>query len=322
MLSMLSEDDYRAASFLDQRIITPELKRQVLQWNALEAVGSIKRPSPHYIFHIGHVGSTLISRLLGELPEVLALREPQILRDLTDITMIKDQPHSPWSPETYATRRDLIVSWLSRTFNTDQRAMIKASSFVSEVAGELINASNKSLFLYTPLNSYLETILAGDGSRQEAEQLAGLRLTRLNKRLDSPAGKLWELSHGQRIALGWLCEMSTLMEAYENADQQLICWQDFDAFLIAPTEELLKIAAHFDLNLSTEKADALISGPIMSTYSKAPEHDYSPDLRRQLLEQARQNFRSELAKTVDWVAGLAKSHPRIETIVNFSNNAV
>ena len=36
-----------------------------------------------WIFHIGHVGSTLISRLLGELEGVLSVREPRSLRDLT-----------------------------------------------------------------------------------------------------------------------------------------------------------------------------------------------------------------------------------------------
>ena len=40
------------------------------------------RSDARWIFHIGHVGSTLVSRLLGELAGVLAIREPRLLRDL------------------------------------------------------------------------------------------------------------------------------------------------------------------------------------------------------------------------------------------------
>ena len=327
LLSRLSEHDYKSASFLDQRIITPKLQRQTVTWSALADIPLPKRTAPNYIFHIGHVGSTLISRLLGEHPNVLALREPQILRDLAEISQIQHQPQSPWSPEQYTLRAKLAISWLSRTFSEQQRVMIKASSFVSEIAHELLDAENKALFLYVSLNKYLETILAGEGSRAEASQLAGARLLRLNKKLPPPngasqnthLGNLWELSHVQQIALGWLCEMSTLMQTYEQQEPSNIYWHDFDVFLNSPKSELVKIAEHFGLPMTSETADRLVSGPIMNSYSKAPEHDYSPDLRRQLLQQARTEFATEIKQTTNWVTGLAKTHPLIDTIVGFTN---
>lgn len=323
LLSRLSEQDYKTASFLDQRIVTPELQRQTVTWDALADTPVPPCPTPHYIFHIGHVGSTLISRLLGEHPNVLALREPQILRDLADISQIKRQPQSPWSPKQYADRSKLTISWLSRTFAEKQRVIIKASSFVSEIAHELIGAQSKALFLYVSLNKYLETILAGEGSRAEASQLAGARLLRLNKKLgdpeNAPLGNLWEYSHVQRIALGWLCEMSTLMQAYTQQEQGNIYWQNFDVFLKDPKSELMKISEHFDLVMELETVENLITGPIMNSYSKAPEHDYSPDLRRQLLQQARSEFAAEIKQTTNWVTGLAKTYPLIDTIVNFTH---
>lgn len=323
LLSRLSEPDYKTASFLDQRIITPELPRQTVTWHTLADIRLPNYPPPCYIFHIGHVGSTLISRLLGEHPDILALREPQILRDLAEISQIKHLPQSPWSPQQYNLRRDLVTTWLSRTFHEGQCALIKASSFVSEIAHELIGPKNKSLFLYVSLDTYLETILAGDGSRQEARQLAGVRLLRLNKKLGAPekalAENLWQLSHVQQISLGWLCEMSTLMQACEQQQTSLIYWHSFDVFLKSPKAELVKIAKHFDLAMTSETAENLVSGSIMNSYSKAPEHDYSPDLRRQLLQQARTEFAGEISKTTNWVMGLAKSHPLIDTIVSFTN---
>ncbi len=71
---------YRAASFLDQRILTPNSERAEAGWAELALPAEARRDA-QYIFHIGNVGSTLISRLLGELPDVFALREPLLLRD-------------------------------------------------------------------------------------------------------------------------------------------------------------------------------------------------------------------------------------------------
>ena len=92
LLSHLTEGDYRKASFLDQRIITPQLQRQLVPWSELSAVDMLQTAKPQYIFHIGHVGSTLLSRLLGEIDEILALREPQLLRTLCEISQIRDEP--------------------------------------------------------------------------------------------------------------------------------------------------------------------------------------------------------------------------------------
>lgn len=317
LISQMSEAAYRQASFLDQRIITPELKRQPMPWSTVEAVTLPERASPSYIFHIGHVGSTLISRLLGELLNSFALREPHILRSFAEISPLKNEPHSPWSPDTFRSRLNTATKWLSRTYHPDQQVIIKASSFVSEIADDLIGETNNALCLYVPFERYLETILAGEGSRQEALQLAGQRLIRIHKRLGTYMADLWALSLGQKIALGWLCEMLTLMKASNTAGKEQIFWLNFDTFLAAPQESLGRIAHHFNLEANPNKLEALINGPIMSSYSKAPEHDYSPDLRAQLLAQARSQFAKEISETTEWVYSLGENHPAIKSALTF-----
>src|SRR3546814_20118484 len=53
-------------------------------WNALPGLGAAA-PRPDFIFHIGHVGSTLVSRLLAEVGDALPLREPMLLRALAQV---------------------------------------------------------------------------------------------------------------------------------------------------------------------------------------------------------------------------------------------
>src|ERR1700755_2245909 len=81
LLIELAEADLRGASFLDQRVLTPGLWGRWLPFAYI--AGSIDpRDTDHanYIILSGLVGSTLIARLLGELPVVLSLREPFLLR--------------------------------------------------------------------------------------------------------------------------------------------------------------------------------------------------------------------------------------------------
>ena len=72
-------DDYRRASFLDQRSLG---RRDVSGWTVdrAELEAALISPAPlrevHWLFHIGHCGSSLVSRLLDLVPGVLGLREP------------------------------------------------------------------------------------------------------------------------------------------------------------------------------------------------------------------------------------------------------
>src|SRR3546814_17403385 len=74
VLLRMSEADYRAASFLDQRALRPGAEMRAVEWKALsDDVPLDARRDAQYIFHIGNAGSTLISRLLGELYWKLAV---------------------------------------------------------------------------------------------------------------------------------------------------------------------------------------------------------------------------------------------------------
>jgi len=306
LLSTMSETAFRQASFLDQRLFTPDLPRQIVSWADISSVFLPTLPKPHYIFHVGHVGSTLISRLLGELDGVLALREPAILRQLADVHVNKPVDID-WPSERLAQ----VEHWLSRVFHADQRVMIKASSFVSPLAPPLLADKGTALFLFASLDRYLQTILAGDASKQEAAMLADLRLLRLERHCGQPLDKKEALSLAQTAALGWLCEMVTLCDAQAQCPEASIAWMDFDDFLSQPAAQLQVAARHFGQELGPEDSHSLVSGPIMTSYSKAPEYDYSASLREELLAEAAQIHADDIRQTLLWVHQLARRFPKV-----------
>ncbi len=305
MLVRREAEDYRAAGFLDDRSITPDTPRAILRWEEMEAaLAPGARRDAQFIFHIGHVGSTLIARLLGELADVLSLREPALLRVFHQLL----QPGSAWTPETARKRLGTFVSLLSRTCAPEQRAIVKATSFTSEIAHETVPMASKALLLYVTPRSYIENILAGDASRHELGVLSPSRSERLAVR----TGLEWKASGlGEQAALAWACEITSLAAAGEALGADRAMWCDFDRFLAAPAGTLAQIAYFFGHALAPERAVELISGPLMRRYSKDLTYEYTPELRLEVLEQSRSENAADIGAALRWLDRAAAASPAI-----------
>ncbi len=308
LLVRLTEDDYRRASFLDARIMAQHRQARWENWSTLDDASQNLPGDARWIFHIGHVGSTLISRLLGESKTALSVREPQILRQFAELKQSDGLAHSPWPRGQHLSRLETAIRMLSRSFADQQKAVVKASSFASDLASDILTSQGrKAVFLYVGAERYLPTILAGENSRKELAMLAGPRLQRLNRRLAPDELRLWELSEAQRAAMCWVCEMSALDAA--TSDQVL--WVDFDTFLNQPDESLARIAKHLEVTLDQRAIEALVNGPIMNQYSKAPEHGYSTQLREDVLAQAVRDHGTAITAALSWLDTVGQQFPLV-----------
>lgn len=323
LLLQFDEQTLREASFLDQRVVGQQPRGS---WQELETVlAAIDTHAPddaNYIFHLGHVGSTLISRLLGAVDGVLALREPQILRSLAEIESQRHRVDCLWDPDRIDGRIRALRRLFARRFRPGERSIVKATSFASQIATRLVAPDAKALFLRVSAASYLTTILAGENSRKEATVLAPQRLARLDRLLPDMPWRLWSMGEGEKIALGWLVEMLTLEHAEQALPNGSVLPVDFDAFLARPASELLAMARHLALPLDEGSARQLVEGPLMNRYSKAPEHAYSPQLRRDLQRQAAEQHREALADGLAWLEAGAARYPRIAQILERKSDHV
>lgn len=302
LIALLTEADYRAASFLDQRLLTDRIGREWMPWDALPDLGDA--PRPDFIFHIGHVGSTLVSRLLAAVGDVLPLREPMLLRTFAQVAERIDRPESVWSPDLYRQRLVKALGWLGRGFAPRQRAMVKASSVITAIADDLTRDGGRTLFLHVPLPRYIETILAGDASMAETLAQTPARMARLAALLPDFPFALWQLPPVTRIAMSWLCEIATAQQTLPPSDPRHM-WIDFEDVLADPAAALAAQCGHFELPADRALIDDAVAGPIMRQYSKAPEHGYSPDLRRELQAQAAAAHAPAIVEAITWVEALA-----------------
>jgi hypothetical protein len=292
----LDEQAYLAASFLDQRLLGQGHVQGTCPPAALEAAARRLTIRSHYIFHIGHVGSTLVSRLVGAHPGLFSLREPSLLRALATA----GEPAAPALATTLAL--------LSRTWRAGERAVIKATSFVSELAAQVLaqDPQARAIFMFAAPPAYLAGILAGPNSRAETLKLGPTRLERLARRV-AATGQAPD-SQGEWIAMSWLCEMSALLEA-ADAHAARVLWVDFDRFLGEPRAGLESVLRSLGARPEAREIEALLASPLMHRYSKAPEHAYDAALRREVLASAELEHAVEIRRGLAWLAQAAARHP-------------
>ena len=321
----LKRTDYDQASFLDARLLTPKTSSQALPWPQVAAAIGAARLTERcgFIFHIGHVGSTLLSRLIGAHSAAFSLREPVILRTFAQLKGEPQvQPHT-WRHDDFDARLSACLKLLSRTFETPQLAVIKATSFVSELAADLLARASapKAVIMFVSPESYLATILGGPNSRQEARVLAPSRLARLHRRIGGDAWQLASMSEGEVLALSWACEMSALVRA-ANAGGERVFRVDFDRFLDNPAPLLSSVLRHFGIGGTSEgtseEVRAIIAGPDMHRYSKSPDYAYDAALRRDVLETARAVHGAEIRRGLAWLDRAADGHAAVRDALMFA----
>ena len=291
----MDREAYRSASFLDDRMLQQPLDAHVVEWQTVRSALAVEaRRDARWIFHIGHVGSTLVARLLGEIDGVLSIREPRFLRDVAALGN--------------EDRQDLIFptqALFSRTFGEDELALVKATSFVSEIADELVPAGERSLFLYAAPRAYIASILAGANSVQELAALNASRAQRMSGRVPGMSGT----SVAHKAAAAWACEMTALEAAADRMIDRQVKWADFDAMLADVPNELREIAQYFGFAAPADRLHAIATGPLMRRYSKALEHEYSPSLRGELIAEAEGANRADIDSALAMLRDAAEESP-------------
>ena len=272
-LIAMSPESYLTASFLDDRLLQKQVNAQIVDWKAIEAaVAENGRTDARWIFHIGHVGSTLVSRLIGEIDGVLGVREPRLLRDLA---MTPKNGRARYVP--------VVQKLMSRTFAPEEVACVKATSFVSEIACELVPEGERALFMYASPINYIATTLAGESSLNDLRGLEESRTRRLESRdihLEAPR------NDAERAAAAWATEITGLELAAGTMANRAILWVDFDLMLENVAAALSEIVQFFGLDAASGTITSIAEGPLMQRYSKALEYEYSPQLRADLIRDS------------------------------------
>lgn len=299
--------DYRRTSFLDERALAPG---QELVWLSFADVERAPQDRPcsrplHYIFHAGHVGSTLLSRLLDEMAGVLPLREPLPLRTLADL-------HDSAQLHMNARLVTMLRLW-ERGYADTEAVVLKATSTTQRIAPLLLGArpDSRAIVLNLPLESYLCTIFSAPNSAADLNAHGPERWHRLRTfGVELPRPRtLPELA-----AMSWLAEAMTQERIKREYGARALAL-NFDVMLASLEEALLGVCEHFQLGSTRERARRVAGSPTLLRYSKAPEHAYSPKMRSELHAQARTAYADEIREGLNWLNLAAGSHDSVAALL-------
>ncbi len=311
-------DQIRQAAFLDQRALTPQTPAGLFSWqDVVQAMQNARETVPNIIFHIGHCGSTLISKLIEDAGGPRGLREPLPLRSFAMMESNLSYNLSVWPRPELNQRLQIFL----RSCVSGSNSAIKATSFCNNLISPMLECGvEKALFTYMPAETYLAAMLGGENASIDIYGSIEIRMRRLRVLCEDPVADLAYLSLGECAALSWACETATTALAMSQDQQNKIASLNFDQFLKTPAPMLEKCLTHFDAPADTNIIEKTLSGPLMTQYSKAPEHQFSTNFRDQLLTQYRQVHAHEIAKGMTWLEANAKTFAPVAAALNNFNH--
>ena len=308
----LSSEQRRTAAFLDERALPRNAQGAWLPLESLLDVPEIAAPAAPAIFHIGHCGSTLLSRLLESWPQVQGLREPLPLRTLAEAWPMLATPQSRLDPAQAPVLLQRLWARWSQALPPAARSVVKASSSCNGLIVPLLAQAPelRMVLLDQPLRPYLATLLKAPGSVLDAARAAGERLGDLQARGFAAGVALHALSLPQQCAMGWLAER-VRFDALDRDPRVLRV--DFEMLLAHPQPTLHAIASH--LSLPETAVDAALASAAWGRYSKAQDHDYGRDDRAHDLALAMQRHGTEIAAGVGWVEECVRDSPALRAVI-------
>lgn len=280
-------DDYRRAAFLDRRAVR---HREIAGWmvGRDELDAALDTPprlaDVHWLFHIGHCGSSLVSRILDLVPGVLGLREPLPL--LTLAHGRDDAPTSSWQAP--------VLAMLGRGFADTRAVVVKPTSVVTVLADRLLPPTGRACLLWVDLQTWLATMLRDDELGDGVFATEHLRL--------ATAGDLPDATTGaQRLARAWLAEQ--LRWRRLCADPELgsrLIDLDFAEVLADPAPAIARLAAHYGLQVPPDWAQRIKASELLSRYAKDGGAHFDANSRRRELAAAAQQHADAIEEGLGW----------------------
>jgi hypothetical protein len=316
LLVRLEPTALRQAAFVDERVLDG---RRDGAWvplaELLERAPPAQAPA-HAIFHLGHCGSTLLSRQLDQLPQVLGLREPLVLRTLAELYEELPQPTARWSPAQWQHAFDRLRALLLRRPPGIARVLVKATSSCNALIEPWLerDPDARVVLLGVPLADYLATILKSGAARADAARFAPARLASLHRQLGDDTIRLHALAPAEQLALGWIAEQARYRAAHARFGARVLRLQ-FDALLLGRELALAEVAAHFGLEAPAVALARAFAPAVSGRYAKATEHHYDHAARLADLAESRRRFAPELEQGLRYAERLLAATPPLAAAV-------
>lgn len=315
----ISEDTFKRSPFLDRRIQGADKKMFSLSalavGNQLKELKISTKKDLIHIFHISHVGSTFVSRLLESIEETKVLREPNILRDITQ----EFSKSIRFTSEYKKFELDSLLSGILKSFlfGKESKVVIKhTSSNLSLPIGhnDIENIEQKEILLYTNLQNFLSHSVTSIGLKGDAEGSVQNRLNQLNKICFSNFFKLDDLQYLETVSLVWMVELSKLLARKASNRNALLINFDDEFQENKKEKTATKILKYIYDNCNS--LDKMMDSENWYINAKNGK-EYSFETRQSYITKNKLSSIEEIERTLGWVERICKEEPYLLPLLNY-----
>lgn len=297
----MTELGYRASAGLDKRAVTQGLEGFALPVD--DVLGLMHRAEQpvrptDFLFHVGHCGSTLLSRLLGELPGHFVLRDPMPLTRVSQAVQQIEQDEA-FDAETVDKMLAICVGLLGRTYAPEERALVKPAFLAFPTYRNLFRAhpDNRAVLLDLDLETFLASVLRPklmDTHRGFVDELYRTPWRNaFGEELDVAA-----MGPGEIAAVMWLMHQLSLQAVVDEAAAQdgaeRVLRLRFEDYLADPAGTITRISAALGFEQDPQLVAELVASPLTERHAKDTEQAYSAAMREEALSSARETYADDI----------------------------
>lgn len=298
------DDGVSESTFLDNRAkgLTQE-KAQIsasVMYNSAKAMK--KTQTINELFHISHVGSTLLAKVVQSLPNSISFREPTIFRDIVSKYYDFHAGANPF----FAKEMPLLLASVYTMFRrgSEEHIFIKQTSGnlilpfqISDKTKEQIPNPTKGAYLYTSAKNFLSHACKSQGAIGDSVQSAPRRIGYFNRLCTFRKLELADLKPLEKVGLIWLTEMQKLRARTSLAGHANAI--NFDACLRENGKESLVDALCVCFQLDDHR-DALLGSAAWDSNSKN-DKPFEANERTDTLDKNYLAHKIDVEKALSWI---------------------
>ena len=298
---IVDEDLLDRAPFVDQRIASHARGQfSVDTAQLLELAGQLPPARLSFVFHTAFCCSTLLARSLAACEAFFALKEPQLLRCLSDLRHREGPPVNDWAPLLTAHLR-----LLARPYAGGGHVVIKASNVANNLLPDVLRHLPRSrvVLLHGPLEDFLVSCLKKPESTQAKipallERVTGYGdfLARFPQFADT---RRFEFL--QQCALLWLVQHHDALAHARSAAERVLPL-DFRSLLDHPRETLQEVGRFLGHEPDSRDLLAMTGANVMGRHAKDLNLPFDAATRREENAAVQRTHRNAIHTTRDWLA--------------------
>lgn len=295
----MPSEQLRAAPFLDDRALTPDMPRTMLPVAEIAAAMPAAMPPPPAIFHSAFCCSTLLARALDRPGVCLALKEPAILMALANAKRMMGCQGG--NTADYQRLFEIVTTLVGRQHRAGERVLVKPTNAANNLLPDWQAAEVPVVLIHAALEDFLVSVLKkGEACKSfmrtqyNVFALDGTGLSRI------PPRQAMTFTDLQVSTLVWRHQLEGFFVAKRRGAQDLL---DV-TFLAAPERELLRVAGALGLPHTKEDIAATLREGVLGRDVKDENRALDAGSRAVAASKIREQNADALSQIKGWAAQL------------------